>query len=74
MAKTSIKQTSSARIDTMSIILSSNISMRACNPVYPYRGKCPYILTTLQPYRNLLFNAVGAGGRKEDLYLSIINT
>ena len=38
------------------------------------RGKCPYILTTLQPYRNLLFNAVGAGGRKEDLYLSINNT
>ena len=35
MAKTSIKQTSSARIDTMSIIPSSNISWKACNPVYP---------------------------------------
>ena len=35
MAKTSIKQTSSARIDTMSIIPSSNISMRAYDPVYP---------------------------------------
>ena len=35
MAKTSIKQTSSARIDTMSIIPSSNISMRACKAVYP---------------------------------------
>ena len=77
MAKTSIKQTSSARIDTMSIIPtssaridtmsiipSSNISMGAYDPVYPYRGNCPYILTTLQPYRNLYFNAVGAGGAK----------
>ena len=45
MAKTSIKQTSSARIDTMSIIPSSNISMGAYDPVYPYRGNCPYILT-----------------------------
>ena len=64
MEKTSIKQTSSARIDTMSIIPSSNISMGAYDPVYPYRGNCPYILTTLQPYRNLYFNAVGAGGAK----------
>ena len=70
MAKTSIKQTSSARIDTMSIIPSSNISMGAYDPVYPYRGNCPYILTTLQPYRNLYFNAVGAGGAKR-IYISI---
>ena len=47
MAKTSIKQTSSARTDTMSIILSSNISMRAYDPVYPKRVS---VLTFLQPY------------------------
>ena len=47
MAKTSIKQTSSARTDTMSIIPSSNISMRAYDPVYPKRVS---VLTFLQPY------------------------
>ena len=47
MAKTSIKQTSSARTDTMSIIPSSNTSMGAYDPVYPLGVS---VLTFLQPY------------------------
>ena len=32
--------------------------------VFDMKTSKPYILTTLQPYRNLYFNAVGAGGAK----------